>query len=265
MKGGCARDAVGLQVEVVDLLLAREGAAEGPGDALGRDALVDAQPFEDLQALLRIADTARRCAAHADGVVFVEQHGAHAALREVAGQREARGAGADDHDGVAHDLRAAQFGRWREGPDRQLVGRRESEVFHVSSQRVRATRRWRPPPWASAPAAPRDSGCRRRCRRCGCATRPRPSTHRACSERSTGRPCRSAAASAPWCARGLSARRPASATTIARETPSARWCAPSRWPSSSPAGHRPTRCPEGGRWGRATGPRSADRHACDRR
>ena len=77
---------------------------------LARDALVDAEALEDLEALLRIADAARRGAAHADGVVLVEQHHRHAAQRQVAGERQAGQAAADDHDRVARGLAPSSSG-----------------------------------------------------------------------------------------------------------------------------------------------------------
>jgi hypothetical protein len=61
-----------LEVERVELVGAREGPPDRPGHAFGADLFVDAQALEDLEALLRIADAARRRAAHADGVVLVE-------------------------------------------------------------------------------------------------------------------------------------------------------------------------------------------------
>ncbi len=76
------------QVERIDLVLAGKGAAHAPLDALGRDALVDAQALEDLQRLLRVADAARGGALHAHGVVLVQQHGLHA---ERPGSRPASG------------------------------------------------------------------------------------------------------------------------------------------------------------------------------
>src|SRR6185295_15891076 len=52
--------AVVLEVERVDFVGARERAADRPRDPLGADPPVDAEAGEDLEALLRIADAARR-------------------------------------------------------------------------------------------------------------------------------------------------------------------------------------------------------------
>ena len=116
--------AVVFEVDAVDLVCAREGAADRPGDALGANAIVDAEALEDLEALLRVADAARRGAAHADRVVFVEQHGAHAAQRQVASQRQAGQAAAGDDHGIANALASAEIGRRFERPVRQLFGGR---------------------------------------------------------------------------------------------------------------------------------------------
>ena len=88
-EGRLLGEALVLQVERVDLVGAREGAADRPGDALRADPLVDAEPVEDLEALLRVADAARRRAADADGVVLVEDDDGDAAQRQVAGERQA--------------------------------------------------------------------------------------------------------------------------------------------------------------------------------
>ena len=120
-----------LQVEGVELVGAGEGAADRPGDALGADPLVDAQPLEDLEALLRIADAARRRALDADGVVVVEQHRAHAAQGEVAGQRQAGQAGAGDDDGIADAVARREIGRRHERPVRQLVAGAKVQVSAV--------------------------------------------------------------------------------------------------------------------------------------
>ena len=47
------------QIKAVHLVVAREGAAHAPLHALGRDAFKNAQPLEDLQRFLRVADAAR--------------------------------------------------------------------------------------------------------------------------------------------------------------------------------------------------------------
>ena len=99
------------QVEGVDLIASRKGAAYAPLHAPGRDALVNAQALENFQAFLGIADAARGRALHAHGVVLVQQHGAHAVLRQRAGQREPGNAAAHDGDGVAFDLARAQLRR----------------------------------------------------------------------------------------------------------------------------------------------------------
>ena len=62
-----------------------------------RHLLGDAEPVEDLQRALGIADAAR---ALADAVGVVEKHHRHAALREIDRGAEADRAGADDDDRV---------------------------------------------------------------------------------------------------------------------------------------------------------------------
>ena len=109
------------QVERIDLVLAGEGAAHAPLDALGRDALVDAQALEDLQRLLRVADAARGGAFDADRVVLVQQDGRHAVARQRAGQGQAGQAAADDDDGVMADFAGGDFGRLDERIFRQRV------------------------------------------------------------------------------------------------------------------------------------------------
>ena len=62
-----------------------------------RHLLGDAEPVEDLQRALGVADAAR---ALADAVGVVEKHHRHAALREIDRGAEADRAGADDDDRV---------------------------------------------------------------------------------------------------------------------------------------------------------------------
>ena len=106
MKGGCSETLSSFRLKRVDLVGAREGAADRPGDALGADPLVDAEAVEDLEALLRVADAARRRARDADGVVLVEDDDGDAAQRQVAGERQAGEAAAGDDDRIAAAARA---------------------------------------------------------------------------------------------------------------------------------------------------------------
>ena len=190
-------------------------------------------------------------------------------LREVAGQREAGRAGADDHDRMAHDrarcpVRAAA--RRASAAARTAGAKWKVSIGSSScSQRVRpfgdrvgrVRHQFRLAREVVVAADDVDVADARAAGR-------QPGVARARKGRLVGR-CRSAAAWAPWCAPGSTARRPASARTTATGRRSARSCGPSRWPNSSPAAHRPRRCRARGRWRRSTGRRSADRHACGRR
>jgi hypothetical protein len=118
-----------LQVERIDLVGARERSADRPRDSLRADPLVDAEPVEDLEALLRVADAARRRAANADGVVLVEDDDGNAAQRQVARQRQAGEPAAGDDDRMADALARREVGRNDERPARQLVRRRELPDF----------------------------------------------------------------------------------------------------------------------------------------
>src|SRR4029079_10849255 len=89
--------AVVLEVERVDLVGAGERTTDRPRDPLGPNPFVDAEPREDLEALLCIADAARRRAADADGVVLVEDDDGDAAQQQVARERQPREAAAGDH------------------------------------------------------------------------------------------------------------------------------------------------------------------------
>jgi hypothetical protein len=135
MKGGCRLErVVGLllaQVEGIDLVGAREGAAHAPLHALGRDAFVDAQALEDLQRFLRVADAARGGALDAHGVVLVQQHGLHAVAGERAGQRQPRDAAAHDGNGVAFRFTGAQLRRFHKRVFGQGVTRALGEFIAV--------------------------------------------------------------------------------------------------------------------------------------
>ena len=85
------------QVELIELRGAVENLADAPHHALVDHALADAEPVPELQRTLREADRAR---ALADAVGIVEQHDVLAALREIDGERQPTGPGADDHDGM---------------------------------------------------------------------------------------------------------------------------------------------------------------------
>jgi hypothetical protein len=119
------REALVPQIERIDLVAARERPSDRPGDSLGADPVVDAEPVEDLEALLRIADAARRRAANADGVVLVEDDDGDAAQRQIARERQAGEAAAGDDDRVAPALARREVGRSDERPARQLVRRSE--------------------------------------------------------------------------------------------------------------------------------------------
>jgi hypothetical protein len=119
------------QVEAVDLVVAGEGAAHAPLHALGGNALEDAQALEDLQRLLCVADAARGRALHAHGVVFVDQHRAHAQARQRARHGEAGDAATHDDHGVAHHGAALQFGRGHEGVFGQYVAGAAGELVAV--------------------------------------------------------------------------------------------------------------------------------------
>jgi hypothetical protein len=114
-----------LEVERVDLVGAGERATDRPRDPLGADPFVDAEAGEDLEALLRVADAARRRAANADGVVLVEDDDGDAAQQQVARERQTREAAARDHDRIADPLARVEVGRAHMRPGRQLVFRRE--------------------------------------------------------------------------------------------------------------------------------------------
>ena len=117
--------AVVFEVERIDLVGARERAADRPRDPLGADLLVDAESGEDLEALLRVADAARRRAANADGVVFVEDDDLDAAQQQIARERQPRQAAARNHDRVADALARVEVGGADVRPGRQFVRRCE--------------------------------------------------------------------------------------------------------------------------------------------
>ena len=85
------------EVEAIEERVALEDLADLPGDALLQAFVGDAEPVEDLQRALGVADAAR---ALADAVGVVEKHHRHAALREIDRGAEADRAGADDDDRV---------------------------------------------------------------------------------------------------------------------------------------------------------------------
>ena len=94
------------QIEIEKLPLAAKHPADVPGDALGQHAGTQAQPAEDLERALGETD---RPAAGADGVVVVQHHDPHAALREVEGQGQPDQPAAHHHRRV---MRCALRRRW---------------------------------------------------------------------------------------------------------------------------------------------------------
>ncbi len=96
------------EVEVVDLLLAKEGAPDVPRDALAADRFADAVAIEDFQRALGVADAAR---ADRYGVVFVEQQHRNALQFQVERGGQADRAGADHHHGHFQGLAAADLRR----------------------------------------------------------------------------------------------------------------------------------------------------------
>src|SRR5215475_11297008 len=113
--------ALELEIEGIDDVAADERLARRPSDALLLDAVVGAEPRENLQRLLRVDDAPRGGAAHADRVVLVEQHAVDAAVREVAAEREAGEPAAGDHDRVAPPPAASELRRRNERIGRELV------------------------------------------------------------------------------------------------------------------------------------------------
>ena len=93
---------LGAEVEIVDLVLAEEGAAHVPGHPLGDHLLTAAEPVEHFEGALCVAHAAR---ADRHGVVVVDQEHTLALHGEVNGGGEAHRARADHHNRVMHDLR----------------------------------------------------------------------------------------------------------------------------------------------------------------
>ena len=102
--------AFGQQVELVEQLGAVEHLAELPGDALGDGPLADAEPVEDLQRALGVAQAAR---ALAERGLAVDDDTGHAARAEIGRQRQPDRAAADDHDRMPHRPAASWSGERR--------------------------------------------------------------------------------------------------------------------------------------------------------
>jgi hypothetical protein len=98
--GGQVVGALLLQVERIDLVIAGKGAPHAPLDALGRNALVDAQSVKDLQRLLRVADAARRRPLTPTVLSSSSSTAATPWRASAAGQREPGDAATHDDDGV---------------------------------------------------------------------------------------------------------------------------------------------------------------------
>src|SRR6185295_287703 len=131
---GCAEIGQALEVEGKDFVVSGERAPDGPGNPARGDAIEDAEPLEDFQALLRVADAAARCTAHADRVVLVEHHHWHTMQREITCRGETSQSRADHNDRVATDL-AAQLGRLDERINRQFVGAAGGHASHLGDRR----------------------------------------------------------------------------------------------------------------------------------
>ena len=80
------------QVEVVDIILAKEGTADVPAHALVHAGIADAEAVEYLERALGIANAAR---ANRNGIVIVEDDDRHARLRQIDRRRQADRSGAD--------------------------------------------------------------------------------------------------------------------------------------------------------------------------
>jgi hypothetical protein len=122
---------LGQQVEAEHLVAAEEGAADVPGHALVDHRIAAAEPVEDLQRALGIAQPAR---ADADGVVVVEQQHALALHRQVDGRGQAHRAGTDhDHRMAVDRAGKVELGRPAVGELRIGVGAQHRRAF-VSCQ-----------------------------------------------------------------------------------------------------------------------------------
>ena len=97
------------QVEVKHLVVAEKRAADVPGHALVDQCLAAAQPVQDLERALGVAQAAR---AQADGVVVVEQQHRQALLGQVYRRRQPDRACPYHHHRVALDASGGvEFGR----------------------------------------------------------------------------------------------------------------------------------------------------------
>ncbi|MNS71152.1 hypothetical protein D3C72_1045090 [compost metagenome] len=110
-----------------------EAAPHAPRQALAHERRQRAQALDDLQAAARDAG---RAAAHADRVVGLEHHAAHAVVGEPQRQRHAHRAAARDHDGVAAGLHAV-------GAERRQPGREARVVEGADRRRQRGRAGWR--------------------------------------------------------------------------------------------------------------------------
>ena len=109
---------LGEQVELENLLVAKEHPADVPGHALLHQALAAPESIEDLQRSLRPADRAR---ADADGVILVEHQDIDASQRQIdRGGQSHRARAGDDYRPVPR--RGGELGRFTVRIDRWRVG-----------------------------------------------------------------------------------------------------------------------------------------------
>jgi hypothetical protein len=84
------------EIEAIDELIAKEHLADVPADALGDDRLRAAEPVEDFERPLRVADRAR---SDRHRPILVQDHDGDSALAEVDRRGQADRPCADDHHG----------------------------------------------------------------------------------------------------------------------------------------------------------------------
>ena len=89
--------------------MAGESAPHAPFNALGPDALVNAQALENFQRFLGVTNTPGRCPLHTNGVVLIQYHCGHTTLGQAAGQGQTRHARTDHHDCVSHHVARLQL------------------------------------------------------------------------------------------------------------------------------------------------------------
>jgi len=126
---------IGHQVELVNLLLVEEGAANVPAHAQAAGLLGDAQAVQDFQRTLGVTHGART---HRDGFVVVEHQHLQALQPGVDRGGQADGAGANDDQRLAQRRAGAQVGRRLVGinwVDVSAHGRDSSDRFGTAPTR----------------------------------------------------------------------------------------------------------------------------------